>query len=186
MMWRRSAVFMLTLIACNAFADQKPQWEAGVGATVLRFADYRGSDEFKSYLFPIPYYVYRGEKIKVDRESVRGQFFKSDRVEIDVSGNITVPLKSKDNAARAGMQDLGATFEIGPALNLTLLSNADRSNKLTLKLPVHAVIESDFRYFRSAGVLFKPYFNWDVKNVANSGWNFGTLVGPHYHSRQYN
>jgi MipA family protein len=175
-----------TLLAAHAHAGEFPQWELGVGATAIRFSDYRGSDEFKNYLFPLPYFVYRGENVKVDRESIRGRFFRSDRVELDVSANGTVPVKSEDNAARRGMPDLDATLEIGPSLNITLYRNQDRSNQLKLKLATHAVIASDFKKFDYVGWIANPYLNWDVKNIGGSGWRTGLLVGPYYTSRQYN
>ena len=169
-----------------AAAEQFPRWEAGFGASVLRFSDYRGSDEFRSYLFPLPYFVYRGERIKVDRESIRGQFFKTDRVELDESINGTVPLKSKDNAARTGMPDIDATLEIGPSLNTRLWRSDDRRINLILKLPIRGVIASDFKNFESVGWVSHPQISWDVKNFNNSGWHLGMLIGPTYHSAGYN
>ena len=169
-----------------AAAEQFPRWEAGVGASVLRFSDYRGSDEFRSYLFPLPYFVYRGERLKVDRESIRGQFFKTERVELDVSINGTVPLKSRDNAARQGMPDINATLEIGPSLNTKLWRSDDRRINLILKLPIRGVIASDFKNFDSVGWVSHPQISWDVKNFNNSGWHLGMLIGPTYHSAGYN
>jgi MipA family protein len=170
----------------RARAEQFPRWEAGLGASVLRFSDYRGSDEFRSYLFPLPYFVYRGERIKVDRESIRGQFFKTDRVELDVSINGTVPLKSRDNVARQGMPDIDATLEIGPSLNTNLWRSDDRRINLILKLPIRGVIASDFKNFESVGWVSHPQISWDVKNFNNSGWHLGMLIGPTYHSAGYN
>ena len=157
-----------------------------MGASVLRFSDYRGSDEFRSYLFPLPYFVYRGERIKVDRESVRGQFFKTDRMELDVSINGTVPLKSKDNAARQGMPDLDATLEIGPSLNTNLSRSADRRINLILKLPVRGVIATNFKHFDNVGWLSHPQISWDVKNFDGTGFNLGMLIGPLFQSAGYN
>jgi MipA family protein len=174
------------LVPGRAVAEQFPLWEAGVGASVLRFSDYRGSDEFRSYLFPLPYFVYRGERVKVDRESIRGQFFKTDRVELDVSINGTVPLKSRDNAARQGMPDIDATLEIGPSLNTNLWRSDDRRINLILKLPIRGVIASDFRHFENVGWVSHPQISWDVKNFNNTGWHLGMLVGPTYQSAGYN
>lgn len=176
----------LAAASFNVVAEQFPRWEAGVGASVLRFSDYRGSDEFRSYLFPLPYFVYRGERLKVDRESIRGQFFKTDRMELDVSINGTVPLKSKDNAARQGMPDIDATLEIGPSLNTKLWRSDDRRINLILKLPIRGVIASDFKRFDSVGWVSHPQISWDVKNFNNSGWHLGMLIGPTYHSAGYN
>jgi MipA family protein len=169
-----------------ASAGEFPQWEAGVGLSLIRFPDYRGSNEFKTYAFPIPYYVYRGERIKVDRESVRGQFFKTDRMELDFSFNGTVPIKSKDNAAREGMPDIKATLEFGPSLNTTLWRTEDKRQQLVLRLPMRAVVGSDFKKFEDSGWVSHPVLNLDMKNFADTGWNLGMLGGPLYLSQRYN
>jgi outer membrane scaffolding protein for murein synthesis (MipA/OmpV family) len=44
-----------------AEADEKPLWELGAGVTALAFPDYRGSDQTRNYVFPIPYVIYRGD-----------------------------------------------------------------------------------------------------------------------------
>jgi hypothetical protein len=96
--------------ATGARAEQLPLWEAGVGVTVLSFPDYRGSNERRPWVLPFPYLVYRGEFLKADERRMRGLFFKTDRVELDVSVNATVPVKSSENEARRGMPDLDPTL----------------------------------------------------------------------------
>ncbi len=84
----------------------------GIGSTLPH---YRGSDEYTNYYFPLPYFVYRGEWVKANREGVRGIFWRTKRLttEISISGN---PPVSDDNEAREGMDELDALLEIGPAL----------------------------------------------------------------------
>ena len=99
-------------IHAPSLAADKPLWELGAGIGVLDFPDYRGSDERSSYVLPIPYVVYRGEFFKVDRDSIRGELFESERLELDISLNGSVPVDSDDNDARRGMDDLDPTVEI--------------------------------------------------------------------------
>jgi outer membrane protein len=40
---------------------------------------YRASDEYTTYAFPLPYFVYRGEKIKANRDGIRGIFWRDDK-----------------------------------------------------------------------------------------------------------
>jgi len=68
--------------AADAQAEQLPLWEAGLGATVISFPHYRGSDERRSWVLPFPYVVYRGEFLKADERRVRGLFFKTERAKI--------------------------------------------------------------------------------------------------------
>src|SRR4030042_1849052 len=100
--------------------EKKPVWELGVGAGLLYIPDYRGSNESRFYVLPYPYVVYRGDILKVDKQKISGQVFKTDRVLLDISFYGSVPVDSDKNSARAGMEDLDPTFEIGPALEFTL------------------------------------------------------------------
>ncbi len=56
-------------------AELKPLWEAGLGIGAVTFPDYRGSDRTQTYMLPVPYFVYRGEFLKADRNGLRGLFF---------------------------------------------------------------------------------------------------------------
>jgi outer membrane protein len=164
-------------------ARDVPLWEAGAGVAVIDFPDYRGSDEKRAYVLPIPYVVYRGEFLKVDRESVRGLFFKNDKAELDVSLNGSVPVKSGRNRARQGMPNLNPTLEIGPSLNLFLLHSEPKKTYLDLRLPVRPVIDSKLKY---VGYVFQPQLNLDVRDVGgNAGWNLGLAAGPIFADQRY-
>ena len=64
-----------------AVAEEEPLWEAGLGVGALSFPDYRGSDERQLYPVPVPYFVYRGDFFKADRDGVRGELFDRDYLE---------------------------------------------------------------------------------------------------------
>ena len=164
-------------------AEEKPLWEAGIGAGVLTFPDYRGADRRQTYVLPVPYFVYRGEFLKADRNGIRGIFFESDRVDLNVSVNASAPVYSSDNPTRDGMPDLKPTFEIGPSLDFTLWRSAARRMKLDLRLPVRAgiTIESSPHYI---GWLFTPRLNLDIADALGPGWNLGLLAGPIYGDRK--
>jgi MipA family protein len=173
------------LISCIAHADQLPLWEAGIGLAVIDFPDYPGADERTTYALPLPYFVYRGEKLKVGREGIRGLFFESDRVELDFSANAAVPVKSTDNQARQGMPDLDPTFQLGPTLNFTL--HQREYDKLQLRLPLRGVIATDFSHAKGAGVVFEPQVVLDLNRLdVLSGWRLGFAVGPLFADRRFN
>jgi outer membrane scaffolding protein for murein synthesis (MipA/OmpV family) len=173
-------------LSMAARADQLPLWELGAGPAAISFPQYRGSDQRTNYVLPAPYLVYRGEFLKADRQRVRGLFFKSDRMEVDVSTSGSVPVKSKDNRARTGMPDLDPTVEIGPALNLSLDHSADNRRTLEIRLPLRAVISTDFRHVGYQGWLFQPQLNWDNADFMGvHGLNLGLVVGPVFGSAKY-
>ena len=185
--WIPAITVVLGLAMANARAEQLPLWELGVGAAALSFPDYRGANERQFWLLPFPYIVYRGEFLQADERRVRGLFFKSDRLELDVSVNGSVPVDSSENDARRGMPDLDGTLEIGPALNVLLTQSEHSKSRLELRLPVRAVLASDFSYVRQVGWVFHPHLNLDVADpLGYAGWNLGLLAGPLVTDRRYN
>jgi outer membrane protein len=174
------------VIACAAEAELLPLWEAGAGIGVINFPDYRGSDERSTYVLPIPYFVYRGEFLKVDRESVRGRLFHRENVILDVSLNGSVPVKSGDNRARQGMPDLEPSIEIGPALNDTLARSQDRKFKFDFRLPVRAVIATNFSHVKHVGWITQPNFSVDIVDpLGYTDWKLGLVAGPLFADRRF-
>ena len=98
---------------------QLPKWELGVVAGAARIPHYRGAEEYKWYVVPLPYFVYRGERVQADREGIRGLFYKGPRVETDISLGGNPPVKD-GTGAREGMPDLDPLVELGPAARLFL------------------------------------------------------------------
>jgi outer membrane protein len=169
----------------SAVAEEKPLWEAGVGAVLLQIPDYRGSDERRTLVLPYPYLIYRGDVLRVDRERISGRLFRTDRVLLDFSLFGNIPVDSSDNAARSGMPDLDPIFEIGPSLSVTLKEERG-SYRLGLNLPVRAVFSTDFSSLRHEGWVFHPRFVFEKPDVLpQSGVNLGVSAGPMFADRAY-
>lgn len=168
----------------QAYAEEEPLWEAGLGVGALVFPDYRGSDEVRAYPIPVPYFVYRGEFLKADREGMRGEIFDRDYAELSISLNATIPVQSDDNEARAGMPDLDSTIEIGPSLDFHLWRSMDERVQVDLIVPLRApvTVESSPRVI---GWVFSPRLNLDIQNFYASGWDFGAGIGPLFADRKY-
>jgi outer membrane protein len=185
--WGFLALAMTALSFAGAvWADPFPLWEAGAGIAVVDFPDYRGSDERQTYLLPVPYVIYRGEILKIERQKIRGLLFSSDAAELDVSASGSVPVRSQDNSARQGMPDLDPTLELGPSLNIFLYRGVSEKLSFELRLPLRAVVATDFRGFDYEGWLFHPHLSIDLKDVIpGPGWNLGLLAGPLFGSQRY-
>jgi outer membrane protein len=183
---RAGALLLLAFaVFPRAQAEQKPLWEAGLGIGALVFPDYRGSNETHAYPVPVPYFVYRGDFFKADREGLRGEFFDREYAELNISVNATIPVQSDHNRARRGMPNLRATVEAGPSLNLHVWHSADREMKFDVVLPLRfpLTIESSPKLI---GWNFSPRLNLDVRDVAGqAGWNFGIGVGPMFAAQKY-
>ena len=164
-------------------AEELPLWEAGAGFGATTLPHYRGSDQSKTWVLPVPYVVYRGESFRVDDRRFRGLL--GDKVELEVSLSGSPP--AKDNNARRGMPDLDATLELGPSLNIALFRSENGTEKLELRLPVRTVFSSDFSHVKQAGWVFQPNLSLDIKNVlGNRGWNLGLQGSLIYSDRRYN
>jgi outer membrane protein len=176
----------MTLASASARAKEEPLWEAGFGVAALAFPDYRGSSHNRAYALPAPYFVYRGDLFKADRYGMRGIFFRTDRLDLNLSVGASLPVDSEDNSVRSGMPDLKPSVELGPSLDVTLWRSADQDTRLDIRTPLRAAIsvESDPRYI---GAQFYPHANLDFSNALGfSGWNLGVQAGPVFTNSRYN
>lgn len=165
-------------------AEDKPLWEAGVGVGAVSFPAYRGSDQRQAFLLPTPYFIYRGEFLKADKDGVRAQLVESDRMEVTFSGALSPPAYSRDIRAREGMPDLRANVEIGPQLNLKLWESDNRRQEVKLLLPLRAAFTLE-RSPKSIGWAFHPKLNVDFGGIPGlTGWNAGMQVGPLFGDRK--
>src|SRR5271155_912915 len=115
-------------------AKEAPLWEFGLGAGAIAFQDYRGSDTTHAYPLPVPYIVYNGKFLKADRDGVRGTLFDQDWLEINLSFNLTTPVRN--DRERSGMPDLRSTVEVGPSIDLHLYKSDDAKFKFDLRMPI--------------------------------------------------
>ncbi len=170
----------LTMATAPARAD-KPLWELGIGAGWLHLPHYRGSDHSRDWLLPIPYFVYRGEVFRADREGARAMLLDQKQgVDIDISAAVNTPTRSQDNRAREGLANLAPTVELGPSLNYTLARAPGW--QLDLRLPARAV----FTVERKPGLV-----GWTANpelhlTTTLSGWDVTLQGGPVFNSRAYN
>lgn len=179
------------LLAGTATADdavlQKPLWEIGLFNVVASLPDYRGSDESTLYAFPLPYLIYRGTNLRATREGVRGIFFQNDWIEtsLSVSGN---PPVNRNNRARAGMPELDAIGELGPAVKWFFMGR-DPVDKLYLELSARAVASVSFahgpqvRYQGIAGNLGTVFYS--QSRVHDLGIRYHLSAGAYFGDAGY-
>lgn len=178
----RLAGAVLAVAVTAVQAADKPLWELGVGVAPVTFPAYRGADEQVSYTFPIPYVVYRGERLRVDRGGARGMLWDSDNVEVDLSFDGAIPVDSTDDGPRAGMEELDPILEVGPSLKVGL-ADTDRG-RLEFRLPVRAAIAIDDGSTRQEGWKVHPMLNYNAPGLVD-GWDVGFNIGPKFASRDF-
>lgn len=176
------------LAACSwagtTLAKDEPLWEFGLGAGAVAFEDYRGSKTVHAYPIPVPYFLYNGKFLKADGGGVRGTLFNQDALDINLSFNLTTPVRN--DRIRDGMPDLRSTVESGPSFDLHVFRSDDGKMKLDLRMPVRAAITAEASP-KFIGWTFTPRFNLDIGDpLGVVGWNLGLLAGPLFADRRYN
>lgn len=161
-------------------------WELGVGAAALEAPHYRGSEQTRAYVAPIPFLIYRGEKFKVDREGIRGQIFESDRLKLNISMGGYVPVPESDQGARSGMPGLDPVGEVGPSLEYNLWPNSDKAQSLWLKMPLRAAISVGDPILDYQGWVFAPHVQYINERRKNGiRWKHGLSFGPIWATERY-
>jgi MipA family protein len=170
-----------------AHAGQFPLWEAGVGVSALRLPDYRGSDQSRNYLLPLPYFVYRGKALQIDRRGATGVLFKSGSFETDISLALTNPVNSSSNRAREGMPNLRPAIEVGPRIRYLIIDDPRGDFDLRFEMPLRAAIAvSGFFQTSSIGLTLSPLLSADWRHVGpDRAWSIGVSGGPFFGDAAY-
>jgi len=151
----------------------RPLWELGLGGGVISTPTYPGADDRETRVLAIPTLIYRGKILRADQSGIGARLFRSENAELDVGLAASLPAKSDDVDARAGMTDLGALGEFGPRLKLRL-ARFDAHSGLRAELPLRAVFEVRSGV-RHQGYTFEPRLVYERRS-ADGKWLFDTQL----------
>jgi len=89
-----SILFLSTGASSHAAepADQ-PLWEAGIAVGAATLPQYMGSDERYNFAAPVPFFIYRGERLKIDRGAISSELFGVRYLSVDSSLGIGLPVQ---------------------------------------------------------------------------------------------
>ena len=169
---------LVLLASLPAPAEPLPLWEAGASLSLLEHPDYRGSRHYNFAPLPLPYFVYRGDKLRITREGVKAELLKRDRLRLDISVAASLPSNKSDQPPRQGMPRLLPTFEVGPSLDYWLTDQRRDQWKARVRLPIRAVAATDIRHSKRVGWLTHPHVQadrsssagpWDLQWSASAG-----------------
>jgi outer membrane scaffolding protein for murein synthesis (MipA/OmpV family) len=181
-----AAALACATVPALAQGDDAPLWEFGMGVAGLHLPYYLGSDQARYLALPLPYFVYRGEILRADREGVRGVLFDSNSVSLNLSAGASLPVPSSNSDTRAGMPDLKPEVEFGPQLDWTLWRGHNRGTKLMASVPVRAAFSIEWPP-RSIGWITNPHLNLDLTDPERApGWSLGLQTGPLFATRKLN
>lgn len=159
----------------SAMAQEAPApalWEVGGVAFGASQQAYPGADQQVNRALALPYFVYRGQWLRADRETTGIRALKTDTLELDVGVAGSFGSSQGELDARRGMRELGTLVELGPRLKWRLNTDADGA-KLTAEFPLRGVFDlSDKGAHR--GMSFEPRLVYERQA---GPWRQGLSVG---------
>jgi MipA family protein len=160
------------LVCCGAIAQQRPEapgapplWEVGGFALGVSQQAYPGSDQQVHRALALPYFIYRGEVFRADRETVGLRAFKTPDFELDIGFAAAFGSSANDIEARRGM-------ELGPRLKWNLGAGPG-NGRWQAEFPLRAVFDLDDKAAHR-GLSFEPKLTFERQ--ALSGWGYSASV----------
>lgn len=176
-----------------AQADPRPLWEFGMSLSLLEHPDYRGSSHYGFTPLPLPYFVYRGDRLRITRDGVRAELVQRQRWHVDLSAAASLPNSGKnEGTAREGMPRLLPTFEVGPSIDYWITDDTPGQVQWRVRVPVRAVAGFNVTHSRRVGFLTYPHLQANelfTRGHWNLQWSVGAgaLWAEHdYHEYFYN
>lgn len=171
----------LAALAAETAPENLPLWEAGAGAGTLWIPAYKGSETMRSFTAPLPYFVYRGEVLRANRDGIGLSMLGADDWKLDLSLSGALPVQST-GTRRNGMRDLPLVGEIGPVLKYDIVRSA--ALQAQLRLPLRYASGLHFSGLQSVGWISDPGL-WIFGTMA-PGWEWGASLNVDYQSASYN
>ena len=162
---------------------QLPLWELGVLGGTASTPAYPGSSNRSSRGIVLPFLIYRGKVFRSDQSGIGLRLIRGEAVELDVGLAASLPARSDDVPARAGMPNLGTLLEVGPRLKVRM-ADFGESGKVRLDLPLRAVIEARGGV-RTQGWTFEPKVVYENRSATGS-WTFDANIGAVVGDRKIN
>ena len=149
----------------------EPLWEVGMVAFGLNQQAWPGADENVSRAIALPYVLYRGPLLRIDREAFGLRAMKRSGFEVDVGFSGALGSRAGDTAARQGMPELGTLVEIGPRARLNL-GSAPAGGQWRLQVPLRGVFDVNNR-FAYRGLALDPEIQWNRTDSTGSSLTLG-------------
>lgn len=156
-MFSLAAAATALLVCAPAIAQSEgpqPLWELGVAAAGVNQQAYPGAEQQVRRALVLPFFVYRGEVLRADRETAGLRAVKTEHFELDIGFAGSFGGSSADIEARRGMADLGTLIEFGPRAKW-LIGPGPGGGRWRMEFPVRGVFDlSDGGAHR--GLSFEP------------------------------
>jgi outer membrane protein len=158
-----------------------PRWEWGVGLAAAHLRDYPGSSHSGTYALPVPWFIWRSDRVEVGREGGRGVIYRSAQRELDFTLMANPPADIDDNPERAGMESLDPVLEPGLRMRWRFPLGDWR---LGVQLPVrYALSVGD--HFRSDGLGLHVEPGVSVDRALMPGWAWSMSLAAGFAEADY-
>lgn len=159
-------------VAQGPAGSAPPLWELGGVALGVSQSAYPGADQQVNRALALPYFVYRGDVLRADRDTAGIRAMKTETFELDVGFAGAFGSENQTIDARQGMRKLGTLVELGPRLKWNL-GSGPAGGHLSAEFPARAVLDlSDEAAHR--GWSLEPKLTYS--NRTASGWRYSASV----------
>jgi len=159
-------------VAQGPAGSAPPLWELGGVALGVSQSAYPGADQQVNRALALPYFVYRGDVLRADRDTAGIRAMKTETFELDVGFAGALGAGNETIDARQGMRKLGTLVELGSRLKWDL-GAGPAGGRLSAEFPARAVLDlSDKAAHR--GWSLEPKLTYS--NRTASGWRYSASV----------
>ncbi|MBF0312720.1 MAG: MipA/OmpV family protein [Oligoflexia bacterium] len=163
-----------------------PLFELGIGFFALRLNHYRGSNQYANHLWPLPFFIYRGEKVHAKNSMIMGNLYEKNDFKMGISMMASLRVSSTENQARQGMPSLDPTIELGPEFEWTLLRRSGGHNTFSFVIPIREAIAVEFFRAKGVGQFTVPYLSFAARPSENTfGFFTETTLAVMFASQGY-
>jgi len=167
-------------VVAQTSSPADPLWELGGAAFGFTQQAWPGASDSVNRSIAVPYVLYRGPLLRIDREMFGLRAIKTSDFELDVGFSGSIGSRSNDTLSRQGMPDLGTLIELGPRGRWNL-GNAPGGGQWRLEIPLRGVFDVTDG-FGSKGFVLEPRIQWNYQQLAV--WRLSAYAGALLGDRQ--
>ena len=160
------------LLGATAWAQSSnnlPLWELGAVAVGVSQQAYPGSAERVQQALALPFFIYRGEVLRLDGGNAGLRAFKTPTWELDIGASGSLGSRASDTVARKGMADLGTLVEFGPRLRWNI-SRPKPADQWRLDLPLRGVFDLNSA-LAQRGLAFEPELSFSHRSREGTSYS---------------
>jgi len=169
--------------------EAKPLWEIGIITAGFVTPEYPASDKQHFNPIVVPYFVYRGEILRIENGSAKAVVVENESFELDISFNGSFNASSNEASLRQNMPDLDYLFEVGPQLIIPLASFEFENNskgKLFFNGKLRGAFATDLSSIDHKGYVFQPELAYEHSNLLDNRLVYRIKIAPTWVTEELN